>query len=286
MKFTIVTPCWNAAATIRRTIDSIIGQRALSQGSCELQYIIADGGSTDGTVDIARAYNDPRIEIISEKDRGMYDALVKGLRRASGDVVAYLNAGDSYSPTAFGTVRTILTENPSVRWLTGCCCYANEYEEMISFSRPKAYSRLFAEAGLYDGKSFPPIQQESTFWRADLHSALDLDRLAKMRLAGDYYMWTQFARVTDLHTVYTHLASFSYQKGQLSENTAAYDAEIDSVRPQVSRAVKLAAKRDRSPKRGRWAPLAPFLPKPTFGGVYYFDIKNHVWTTKPEAACP
>ncbi len=286
MKFTIITPCWECGGHHFADDRIVLGQRALRESGCELQFLIVDGASTDGTQDLVRSFGDPRIELISEKDRGMYDALVKGLRRATGDVVAYLNAGDSYSATAFDTVCTILTENPGVSWLTGCCCYANEREEMISFSRPKAYSRLFIEAGLYDGVYFPCIQQESTFWKRELIEAVDLDRLATMRLAGDYLLWTQFARVAELHTVYTHLASFSYQKGQLSENKGAYQGEIDAVRPAAPRAVRLAARRDRSNKRWRWAAIEPFLPRPTFGGVYYWDIRNHRWTTRPEAACP
>lgn len=284
MKFTIITPCRNAAGSIGRTLDSIVGQSALASGDAELQLLVVDGASTDETAGIARGY--PQATVISEPDKGMYDALCKGLRMAEGDVVAYLNAGDIYSPTAFQTVRTIFRENSHVRWLTGCCCYANERGEMISFSRPKAYARSFIEAGLYDGQAFPCIQQESTFWKRDLIGAVDFEKLAGLRLAGDFFLWMQIARQAELHTVYSHLASFSYQKGQLSENSGAYRAEIQAVRPPVQKNIEIAAKRERSNKRWRWAWSIPVAEKPKYGGVYYYDIKNHLWTTTPEAACP
>lgn len=286
MKFTVITPCRNAAGAISRTVNSVLSQSALAGGRAELQMIVVDGASTDGTVEILRKYQDPRLEVISERDRGMYDALGKGLRRASSDVVAYLNAGDAYSPMAFETVRTILTEHPTVDWLTGGGCYANERGEMISFSRPKAYAREFIAAGLYDGRFFPFIQQESTFWRTKLLDKIDLARLAGFRLAGDFFLWSQLARFSELHTVYSYLASFSYQKGQLSENIAAYFREMESARDAVSWRIRLAAQRERSGKRWRWLWAKPFLPRPAYGTVFYYDIKNHRWTPTPEAACP
>lgn len=88
----IITVCFNSAKTIRETIDSV-----LLQDYPTIQYIIVDGGSVDGTVDIVREYEE-RIDVfISEPDRGIYDAMNKGIRAATGEVVGMLNSDDIYA---------------------------------------------------------------------------------------------------------------------------------------------------------------------------------------------
>ncbi|MGZ5034311.1 MAG: glycosyltransferase family 2 protein [Usitatibacter sp.] len=92
MKFSLVTVSFNSAATIRDTIESV-----LSQSHPDIEYIVVDGASTDATVDIVKGYGD-RIDVfVSEKDRGIYDAMNKGLRLATGDVVAFINSDDFYA---------------------------------------------------------------------------------------------------------------------------------------------------------------------------------------------
>ena len=86
----VVTVCLNAAKTIERTIDSV-----LAQNYPKLDYLVLDGGSTDGTLDILRGYGD-RITFVSEPDQGMYDAMNKGIRRARGSWIHLLNADDWY----------------------------------------------------------------------------------------------------------------------------------------------------------------------------------------------
>ncbi len=93
MKFTIITVTYNAAEVLERTIRSII-----TQSYDKLEYIIVDGGSTDGTLDIIKKYagQDDRIRYISEPDSGIYDAMNKGVGMATGDYIAFMNAGDLY----------------------------------------------------------------------------------------------------------------------------------------------------------------------------------------------
>jgi len=91
MKVSIVTTSFNSASTIKDTIDSV-----LSQDYEDLEYIIADGGSKDGTMEIIKTYNDPRIRWISEPDKGIYDGMNKGIKMASGDIVGILNSDDFY----------------------------------------------------------------------------------------------------------------------------------------------------------------------------------------------
>ena len=91
----VVTACFNAETTIRRTIDSVLGQTYPN-----IEYLVVDGASTDGTLAILRSYGD-RISFTSEPDRGMYDAMNKGIRRARGKSIHLINADDWYaSPDA------------------------------------------------------------------------------------------------------------------------------------------------------------------------------------------
>ncbi|MBK9284239.1 MAG: glycosyltransferase [Sphingobacteriaceae bacterium] len=92
MKISIITICFNAAETIEKTILSVINQNYK-----QLEYIIIDGGSTDSTMDIVNKHKSKIQKIISEKDKGLYDALNKGLNLASGDVIAFLHADDVYA---------------------------------------------------------------------------------------------------------------------------------------------------------------------------------------------
>lgn len=91
MKISIITVVWNNATTIKDAIGS-----ALSQKYENIEYIVVDGGSTDGTVDIVKSYGDKINKFVSEKDKGIYDGLNKGISLAIGDVVAFLHSDDLY----------------------------------------------------------------------------------------------------------------------------------------------------------------------------------------------
>ncbi len=99
MKITVITVCYNSKDSIENTIRSVI-----EQGYEELEYIIIDGGSTDGTVEIVRGYNDYITYFQSEPDNGIYDAMNKGLRHATGEVIAFLNSDDTYEPYTLNMV--------------------------------------------------------------------------------------------------------------------------------------------------------------------------------------
>ncbi len=91
MKISIITVCLNRVATIEKAIQSVI-----NQGYDKIEYIIIDGGSTDGTVDIIRKYEEYLAYWVSEEDKGIYDAMNKGIAKATGDIVAFLNSDDWY----------------------------------------------------------------------------------------------------------------------------------------------------------------------------------------------
>jgi glycosyltransferase involved in cell wall biosynthesis len=109
MKISIITPIYNAEKTLERTIKSVLSQ----QNQSELEYIIIDGGSTDGSIEIVKRYSDKINIFISEKDRGVYDAMNKGLSLATGDVVGIINGDDWYNEGTFKIVEDIFNSNRS-----------------------------------------------------------------------------------------------------------------------------------------------------------------------------
>ena len=99
MRISVVTVCYNAAHTLADAVDSVLGQSSNSSAPFELEYIVVDGGSTDGTLDLLARYRNRIATLISEPDQGLYDAMNKGIKAATGDVVAILNADDVYAST-------------------------------------------------------------------------------------------------------------------------------------------------------------------------------------------
>lgn len=102
MKITVITACRNSAGTLGTTMESVLRQRCVA---CELEYIVVDGASTDGTVELLRRYASvfamraPAVSFrwVSEPDRNMYDGLNKGIRMATGDIVGILNSDDVFA---------------------------------------------------------------------------------------------------------------------------------------------------------------------------------------------
>jgi glycosyltransferase involved in cell wall biosynthesis len=230
-KITIITPCRNAASYIQETIESVLAQTALLSGRAELEYIICDGLSTDNTVEIAETaasgFQYGSVRIISQQDTGMYDALAKGLKMTSGDIVAYLNAGDFYNKHAFDIVLDIF-ETKKVQWLTGYLVAYNEKSYFVYALLPFKYRRQFFSCGFY-GSRLPHVQQESTFWSSELNHLIDYDNLASFKYAGDFFLWFQFSRQHTLHIAEAHLGGFKMHKGQLSEKVTEYADEIKLI---------------------------------------------------------
>ena len=111
-KISVVTPCFNGISTIRETIESV-----RRQDYPEWEHIVFDGGSTDGTVKLLQEY--PHLLWTSEKDEGHYHAMNKGIERATGEVVAVLNADDCYRPGALRAVGEAFAAHPDWDGLFG-----------------------------------------------------------------------------------------------------------------------------------------------------------------------
>jgi len=120
VKISIVTPSFNQARFIRNTIESVVSQKI----SAKVEYIVIDGGSRDGTIDILNEYNE-RIKWISGKDEGQSDAVNKGLALSSGEIIGWLNSDDIYYPGTLQKVLDYFNENPDRKWLYGQCKILN-----------------------------------------------------------------------------------------------------------------------------------------------------------------
>ncbi|MDX6612654.1 MAG: hypothetical protein QOD75_1840 [Blastocatellia bacterium] len=114
LKFSIITPSFNQAEFLEQTMRSVLDQRYES-----LEYIVIDGGSKDESPSIMQRYADRLAYWTSEKDRGQVHAINKGLARATGDVVAYINSDDVYLPGAFDAVAEYFQEHPECEWVCG-----------------------------------------------------------------------------------------------------------------------------------------------------------------------
>lgn len=109
MKVSIITPCLNSAGTIRQTIESVLNQTYKN-----IEYIVVDGGSSDGTQDLIREYLPKfqgRMRYVSEKDRGIYDAMNKGIRMSHGRLIGIINSDDYYEPDAVENAVTHMTDD-------------------------------------------------------------------------------------------------------------------------------------------------------------------------------
>ncbi|WP_214807098.1 glycosyltransferase [Exiguobacterium sp. s102] len=245
MKITIITPCYNAEDYIEDTILSIINQCNDSLGNHYIEHIICDGSSQDRTVEIAERFIESKNDryksiIISEPDKGMYDALAKGLKRASGDIISYLNAGDLYEK---GSFISILNEFKQIEvdWVTGRRILINEENIEIRNNLPYKYRNNLLLSGVYGKKIFvflklPFIQQESTFWRKEINKYINLNELSKFKLAGDYFIWSSFAQKDiDLKIIDKKIGKFKIHDNQLSSNRKSYESEVSimSKKPNI-----------------------------------------------------
>ena len=126
MKISIITVCWNSEKYLKTAIESV-----LNQAYKDIEYIIIDGGSTDGTLDIIKKYEplfDGRMRWISEKDNGIYDAMNKGINRSSGEVIGLLNSDDFYiSNTSLEKIAAIFIKE-NVDSVYADLYYVREFE--------------------------------------------------------------------------------------------------------------------------------------------------------------
>lgn len=165
LKVSIITVCFNSVSSIEDTIISVANQKGV-----EIEHIVIDGASTDGTVDIVKRYKSVS-KFVSEKDNGIYDAMNKGLALATGEVVGILNSDDFYPHTnVIAQVVEELTNNPDTYMLLG----------NVDFVKP---DNLTLPVRLYSSFNFSPWKMRFGFMPA--HPAAFIKRKA-YEAVGDY----------------------------------------------------------------------------------------------------
>ena len=135
--FSIVTPTFNAAATVERTIASVMGQIG---DTGEIEHLIQDGGSTDGTLEILSKYD--HLKVFSGKDRGIYDAMNLGIARARGKYIAVLNADDYYEAETLARAKRAFESDDSVGLVHGDMNLVAG-DRLLKRWRPKAWKRIY-----------------------------------------------------------------------------------------------------------------------------------------------
>lgn len=180
-RLSIVTPSFNQARYLEETIRSV-----LEQDYPFIEYIVVDGGSIDGSLEIIKRHEKELAGWISEKDRGQTEAINKGFARASGDILAWINSDDTYQLGAFRAAVTELLKHPEAGMVYGDCQYIDENSRPIG-RFPAAQTDL---ARLRRG--YVHIPQQAAFFRADLWRQIGpLD--PSFYFAMDYDLWVRLA---------------------------------------------------------------------------------------------
>lgn len=171
-KISIVTPSFNQGQFLEQTIMSVLGQNYPN-----LEYIIIDGGSIDNSVEIIKKYENKLAYWESRKDQGQTHAINKGLRRATGDIIAYLNSDDQYCPGVLYIAADHFLNHSQSMWLCGNVLYADS-EGTVSTKKKPIYSPFilrFASSSLYQPNVFlrRQILSEVGYLREDFHTIMD-----------------------------------------------------------------------------------------------------------------
>jgi glycosyltransferase involved in cell wall biosynthesis len=188
----IVTPSYNQARFLEETIQSVLAQDYLTRYGGQIEYIIVDGGSTDGSPDIIRKYADRISWWVSEPDQGQTDAINKGFARASGEILAWINSDDTYQPNAVSEAVAYLLEHPEVGMVYGDANFIDERGQNIGKfpARQTDYRKL--------RQGYVHIPQQSAFFRGRLWRQVGpLD--PTFYFAMDYDLWVRLARLAPIH---------------------------------------------------------------------------------------
>ena len=200
----IVTPSYNQAQYLEETIQSV-----LSQDYEPLEYIVIDGGSSDGSREIIEHYSHRLSWWVSEPDRGQTDAINKGFQRAGGDILAWLNSDDTYLPGAVSEAVRYLTYHPETGMVYGDAYLIDEAGNTIGKfpARQTDYRRL--------RRGYVHIPQQAAFFRANLWRQVGpLD--PTFYFAMDYDLWVRLSRLAQLHYYPRFWANFRLHGGAKS----------------------------------------------------------------------
>lgn len=295
MKFSIITPVYNGEKYITETIESVLSQ----EGNFEIEYILQDGGSKDRTMEIIKKYdsllkqgvwavrcNKITFQYFSEKDTGMYDAINKGFAKATGDIFAYINADDIYLTGAFEAIQKTFKTFPEITWLKGITSFIKDDGKIYQHGKCFLYNQTWIKQGVY-GRDTYFIQQDSVFWKKELwNKTAGIN--PHYKLAGDYFLWIQFAKHSPLWSLNKEVSCFRKRAGQLSINSVSYREEQREISKRdnlltwaIAIFFYLRARKQRRPKLTD--PIFTFIYNLAFGNENPYGIeigKNGVPTKR------
>lgn len=235
IKISIVTPMMNSSSVLLETLQSVSSQVGIGK-IFRVQHIIIDGDSSDNSLEILdshiRSNKSKFMEylVISEPDTGMYDALVKGFSKCTGEVLAYQNAGDFYQQGAFAAI-VFAFANSKTSWLHGRKVSYNDDGTCVVDAVPVMYYRKLLNCGYY-GLRKPNLgffQQESLFFRHEMLEKFDLNRFREFRLAGDFFLIQHLINHGEGLFVDALLSGHRIHANQLSANKDGYYREMKEI---------------------------------------------------------
>jgi glycosyltransferase involved in cell wall biosynthesis len=204
------------------TMESVLSQEV------DLEYVVMDGGSTDGSREIIASRAERLAYWESQKDGGQYDAINRGFAKSQGEIMGWLNSSDLYLPWTLKTVRMIFEAYPEIQWITStmkaCITGDGAFENL--WTNPGFSARRF-----YRGQHGGPgnndfLQQESCFWRRSIWEkiggAIDLQHAS----AGDYWLWSRFFQHANVAAVEAPLAAFRFHDEAKSVHSR-YEEEVE-----------------------------------------------------------
>jgi glycosyltransferase involved in cell wall biosynthesis len=227
-KISVVTPSFNQAEYLAETLASIVNQRYPN-----LELIVMDGGSTDGSRDVIRSFEPHIAYWVSEKDRGQSHAINMGLAKATGDVLCWLNSDDVFLPGALNAVAYTFNSHSDWDWISGPCLkFGDRFHELVGyFEQPADAAEWMVHC---------PISQPSTFWRRKLYEKHgDLDE--SFNFALDFEYWIRFVTAGEtLHFIDRPLSA--YRLHDVSKTVAhAEKFKAEELRLRAKHIDKLSA---------------------------------------------
>ncbi len=188
----IITPNYNGEKYLLKTLNSVF-----KQSSRDFEYILLDGRSTDNSVKILKKNKKFINKLIIQKDKGIYDAVERGIRMAKGEVIIWINSDDELHHEAVKNVKTIFRNNKELKWISGVNGYI-KYGFKFS-GIPYVYPSFLFKHNLVRHDMWGYLQQESVAFKKSLFLKVG-GFGAKPTIAGDFKLWIKFSSFTDLET--------------------------------------------------------------------------------------
>ncbi|MBD2028355.1 glycosyltransferase [Leptolyngbya sp. FACHB-711] len=247
-RISIITPSYNQGNFIEETIQSV-----LSQNYPNLEYIVIDGGSTDNTIEIIKRYESKIAYWISEPDRGQAHAINKGLEKATGEVLAYINSDDYYLPGTLHAVADYFLAHPEIDFLHGRCCYVNTQGKPMGeqFADIHTFDEIIDLWGVWWQKR--QFVQPEVFWTRRIS-----DRIGSFNeslyFVMDYEYWCRIllakGKVGTIDRALTCFRFTETQKSNQSEKVA--DELLQVIRPWLWDWSSPMAGQKRLSLQGQW----------------------------------